>query len=75
MRIRVALEISRETAVPLNHQHFLTAAVYRFIEYSNADYAAFLHGKGYAPAEDDQRYFKLFCFSRCARKKYSQRIS
>ncbi len=63
MRIRVALETNGETHIPLNHQHFLTAVVYRFLEYSNRDYAAFLHGEGYAPDEDDHRRFKLFCFS------------
>lgn len=63
MRIRVALQLARETAVPLNHQHFLTAVVYRFLEYSDADYARFLHGEGYAPQEGDRRRFKLFCFA------------
>ncbi len=63
MRLKVSLQLERETTVPLNSQHLLTAVVYRFIEYSNADYAAFLHGKGYAPDEEDQRRFKLFCFS------------
>ena len=63
MRLKVSLQLERETAVPLNSQHLLTAVVYRFLEYSNADYAAFLHGKGYAPDQDDQRRFKLFCFS------------
>lgn len=63
MRLKVSLQLERETAVPLNHQHFLTAVVYKFIEYSNADYAAFLHGQGYGFDEDDPRRFKLFCFS------------
>ena len=63
MRLQIRLKLERETAVSLNSQHLLTAVVYRFLEYSNADYAAFLHGEGYAPGENDARRFKLFCFS------------
>jgi CRISPR-associated endoribonuclease Cas6 len=48
MRLRVALELEREAAVPINHQHLLTGVVYRFLEAADADYAAFLHGEGYA---------------------------
>jgi CRISPR-associated endoribonuclease Cas6 len=63
MHLQISLQLEHETAIPLNHQHFLTAVVYTFIEYSNADYAAFLHGEGYAALENDARRFKLFCFS------------
>jgi CRISPR-associated endoribonuclease Cas6 len=57
--------LERETSLPLNHQHFLTAAVYDFLDRADADYARFLHDDGYAANEDDadKRRFKLFCFS------------
>jgi CRISPR-associated endoribonuclease Cas6 len=63
MRIRVTLQLPEETAVALNHNYALTAVAYRFLEYSDADYAHFLHGEGYAPQEGDRRRFKLFCFA------------
>ena len=63
MRLQIRLKLEHETAVSLNSQHLLTAVVYRFLEYSNADYARFLHREGYAPGENDTRRFKLFCFS------------
>ena len=63
MRIRIALHLERAVAIPINHQHFLTAVVYHFLESADADYARFLHGEGYAPDEGDHRRFKLFCFS------------
>lgn len=63
MRLKISLQLERETAIPLNSQHLLTAVVYRFIESFNRDYASFLHGEGYAALENDARRFKLFCFS------------
>jgi len=71
MRLQITLQVERATSFPLNHQHFLTAAVYDFLDRSDSDYARFLHETGYAADGDlnDQRKFKLFCFSTLRAKK------
>jgi CRISPR-associated endoribonuclease Cas6 len=76
MRIRVTLQVERETTIPINYQHQLSSAIYRFLEASDANYAQFLHEEGYAPtttlgtaqapdttAVTMRRRFKLFTFS------------
>lgn len=62
MRLKIHLDNPRETMIPLNYQHFLTAAVYSLLEMSDADYAHFLHDQGYA-SEEGQKRFKMFVFS------------
>jgi CRISPR-associated endoribonuclease Cas6 len=61
MRLRVQLDNPHGTVVPINHQEYLTAAVYALLKSSDEDYARFLHDEGYAG--DDGRAFKLFTFS------------
>jgi CRISPR-associated endoribonuclease Cas6 len=73
MRLRVAMELKRRVAIPINHQHWLTGIVYRFLECSDAEYASFLHEEGYTAipetpeateeALEENRRFKLFVFS------------
>lgn len=61
MRLRVCLDNSAGTRLPMDYQEWLTAAVYSLLATSDADYARFLHDDGYT-AEDGRR-FKLFTFS------------
>lgn len=66
MRLRVVLEIPKAVAIPINHQHLMTGAVYRFLERADAGYARFLHDEGYSDEEGEpagRRRFKLFTFS------------
>ena len=62
MRLRVCLDNSMGTRLPINHQEWLTAAVYGLLATSDADYAAFLHDEGYR-VDDGPKTFKLFTFS------------
>ncbi len=61
MRLRVCLDNSAGTRLPINYQEFLTAAVYGLLATSDADYARFLHDDGYQ--DEDGKRFKLFTFS------------
>jgi len=70
MRLRITLQLTRKTAIPINHQHLLTGVVYRFLERANADYASFLHEQGYPEIREPDEAaggsphrFKLFVFS------------
>ena len=86
MRIRVNLHLERRVAVPVNHQHYLTAVVYQFLEQADADYARFLHDDGYAPTANgaangmsepthpERRRFKLFTFSSLRADKAHRRV-
>jgi CRISPR-associated endoribonuclease Cas6 len=62
MRLKITLNNGYETALPVNYQAFLTAAIYRLLGASDAEYARFLHDEGYQ-AEEGPRRFKLFVFS------------
>lgn len=83
MRLRVMMQVERETVLPLNCQHQLSSAVYALLERADPDYARFLHGQGYAPPEDGAeakgmpRRFKGFTFgplsARCSRVDTSRR--
>ena len=61
MRVRVCLDNPAGTRLPINHQEWLTAAVYGLLAASDEGYARFLHDDGYA--DEDGRRFKLFTFS------------
>lgn len=61
MRLRVCLDNSMGTRLPINYQEWLTAAVYGLLAASDADYARRLHDDGYQ--DEDGRRFKLFTFS------------
>lgn len=62
MRLRVQLDNPHGASIPVNHQEFLTAAVYALLETSDADYARFLHDEGYKVG-DGPKAFKFFTFS------------
>lgn len=58
MRFKITLLSAAEMAqIPISYQYPLSAAVYKILNKADAEFAAFLHEKGYG------RGFKLFCFS------------
>lgn len=68
MRLRVELDNPHGATVPINHQEYLTAAVYGLLAKGDEDYARFLHDEGYGG--EDSKKFKMFTFSglRAARR-------
>jgi CRISPR-associated endoribonuclease Cas6 len=63
MRIQLSLAPQRKlTEVPLNYAYQLSAAIYKILQRASAEYAAFLHHKGYAAPSG--RLMKLFTFSK-----------
>lgn len=64
MRVRLTLRpLTLPLRVTLNYAYYLSTAVYRWIEASSPDYAAFLHERGF-PLDGTLRRFKHFTFSR-----------
>lgn len=63
MRLRVTLRVDEPTAVEFDHQHYLMALIYNLLDHSDADYAQFLHDKGYTHRDEPGRAFKMFHFS------------
>jgi len=69
MRFRLNLEItgiSRE--LPINYQYELSSWIFHVINYSNTDFARWLHDTGYCYG---YKKFKLFTFSRLKPEKYT----
>ena len=60
MRIQILADVGKGVKLPINYNHLLVGAVYRFLTESNPEYADFLHVDGYKVAE---KRFKLFTFS------------
>ena len=65
MRIKIHMRLNSTITIPLNHSHYLTGTIYRFLGTSDSHYSAFLHETGYSLDSDpnDHRRFKLFVFS------------
>lgn len=61
MRLRIQLNNPHGASVPINHQEYLTAALYGLLETSDADYSRWLHDEGYDAGHG--KHFKLFTFS------------
>ena len=63
MRLKLSMmPLNKGTAVPLNYNYPLSAAIYKFLAAASPEYAIWLHDLGYrSPAE---RLMKLFTFSR-----------
>lgn len=58
MRLLLTLNsIKEKEIIPVNYQYPLASAIYRILQNADAEYAAFLHEKGYGKG------FKLFTFS------------
>ena len=62
MRLRITLNNPQYSAVPLNYQHHLSALVYSLLADSNAEYAGWLHSRGYS-LDDGPKAFKFFVYS------------
>ncbi len=60
MRIKIICDVGRGIYLPINYNHFLTSAIYQFLELSDPEYADFLHEDGYTIGT---KRFKLFTFS------------
>lgn len=68
MRIRVRLLAARSPVrLPLNSNHHLTSTIYRLLERSSHDYAAFLHDEGYRAGA---KRFKLFTYAQLRFEKF-----
>lgn len=70
MRIKIIADVGEGLTLPISYNHLLVGVIYRFLNVSNPEYAAFLHDEGYVAA---QKRFKLFTFSQLMAKR--RRIS
>lgn len=63
MRFKISLTSKLQNSlIPINYQYPLSAAIYKILANANAEYATFLHEKGYR-ADYGLKRFKLFTFS------------
>ncbi len=60
MRIQILADVGKGITLPINYNHLLVDAIYRFLAESNPEYADFLHEEGY---HANEKRFKLFTFS------------
>lgn len=68
MQFKISLRCQDPHPVlPVNYQYELSAWIYRVIRNADAEYAEFLHRKGYRTG---RKSFKLFCFSQLQVAKY-----
>ncbi|EAY25595.1 CRISPR-associated endoribonuclease Cas6 [Microscilla marina] len=75
MRFRLTLRrLSTPCNIPINYQSYISANIYRLLELADAQYAAFLHDKGY---EGEGKRFKYFTFGqlKIPRGKWQMRES
>jgi len=59
--------LDEHPVLPVNYQYELSAWIYGVLQNADADYAAFLHGRGYTTG---RKSFKLFCFSQLQASRY-----
>jgi CRISPR-associated endoribonuclease Cas6 len=60
MRFQLTLRrLSTPCNIPINYQSYISANIYRLLELADAEYAAFLHDKGY---QNKAKNFKYFTF-------------
>lgn len=63
MRFKIVMAAKTSNAIiPINYQYPLSAAIYGILAKADAEYATFLHEKGYVVGEG-LKHFKLFTFS------------
>ena len=60
MRLKLTLHTKKYSSLPFNYQYPLSAAIYKIIQFADAEFAAFLHNTGYGQGH---KSFKLFTFS------------
>lgn len=79
MRFKLILQVNANSfgnQLPINYQYELSAAIYRILSCSNAEYSYWLHENGFVA---DHKRFKLFTFSnliipRLAVQKETERL-
>ena len=63
MRIKLSLRsVENNSRIPINYQYPLSAAIYKILSHGSAEYADWLHNKGYLSGDGKPR--KLFNFSK-----------
>jgi len=63
MRFQISLNRStKQRMLPMDYQYYISAWIYKVLRQADLDFAEFLHNKGYGIDED--KLYKLFCFSR-----------
>ena len=63
MRFKLTLNrTTRQRMLPMDYQYYISAWIYKVLKQANAEFAEFLHQKGYG--KDEAKLYKLFCFSR-----------
>jgi len=67
MRIKVLLENPEKIELPVNYNHYLSSAIYGYLNHSDAEYAFFLHEEGYTTPKGKR--FKFFTFSQLQAEK------
>ena len=68
MRFTLTLSANlSENLIPANFQYPFSSWIYRVLNEGNPEFAEFLHSNGY---NDNQKRFKLFCFSNLKMAKY-----
>ncbi len=65
MRFELTLKrTTKQRMLPMDYQYYISAWIYKVLKQADADFADFLHNKGYGKDENDSKLYKLFCFSR-----------
>jgi len=59
--------LDEKPVLPVNYQYELSAWIYKVLQNADAEYSAFLHGRGYTTG---RKSFKLFCFSQLQAAQY-----
>lgn len=67
MRLRLSLQHSGNSLLPLNYQHFLSAFIYKALARSAPEFAAWLHQQGFEKAG---KHYKLFTFGKIEPQRY-----
>jgi len=63
MRFKLTLNrTTRQRMLPMDYQYYISAWIYKVLKQADADFATFLHEKGYGKSET--KLYKMFCFSR-----------
>ncbi|WP_430936627.1 CRISPR-associated endoribonuclease Cas6 [Saccharicrinis sp. 156] len=63
MRFELSLNrTTKQRMLPMDYQYYISAWIYKVLKQADADFAGFLHEKGYGQSET--KLYKLFCFSR-----------
>ncbi|MCF8363751.1 MAG: CRISPR-associated endoribonuclease Cas6 [Prolixibacteraceae bacterium] len=63
MRFKITFNrTTKQRMLPMDYQYYLSAWIYNVLNKADAEFAGFLHEKGYGQSET--KLYKLFCFSR-----------